>query len=132
MFAQKVKTGFLYLLILAAGSGVGYAGPRLVAALKPAYGTGDFSSYFPDAHTKVVLYGTATCPYCTQARAHLRARKIPFADLDVDTSEKGRRDFARLGGKGVPLILVGERRMAGFNKAALDAALAEIGHPASP
>jgi glutaredoxin len=122
MFARKLKTRLLGLLILAAGSGAVYAAPARGAAPKPAYSTVD----------RVVLYGTATCPYCAQARAHLRAKNIPFADVDLDTSAKGRREFARLGGKGVPLILVGESRVIGFDQEALDAALAKTGQRASP
>lgn len=129
MLAKQVKTGLTYLLILAGGLGIGWAGPQLVKAFKPGYSEGDFSAYFPDAKTNVVLYGTATCPYCAQARAYLRERNIPFADVDVNTSSKGQRDFAELGARVVPVILVGERRLTGFNRRQIDAALAEAGHP---
>ena len=41
--------------------------------------------------------------------------KISFSEYDVETSAKGKADFARMKGQGVPIILVGEKRMNGFN-----------------
>jgi hypothetical protein len=38
-----------------------------------------------------------------------------FSEYDVDKSSKGKRDFKKLGGKGVPVILVGKQRMNGFS-----------------
>jgi hypothetical protein len=60
----------------------------------------------------------------------LREQNIPFADLDVAHSDKGKKDFAALNGDKVPLILVGGRRLVGFNKPVLEAALAKAGIPA--
>jgi mycoredoxin len=127
MNKQHLKSFFLYALILAAGLGVGMGAPRLLQVLKPAYTEGNNSAYFPDAQTQVVLYGTPTCPHCANARAYLRAHHIAYADFDVQGNEKAMRDFTQLGGTGVPLLLVGERRMTGFNPAVLEAALKHIG-----
>lgn len=129
MLANRLKSGMTYVLILAAGLGIGLAVPQLVKVFKPAYSTGDYSAYYPDAKTRVVVYGTETCPYCIQARAYLRERAIPFIDRDVDNSDQGRRDFAVLGKRAVPVILVGDRLLTGFNKKHLDAALATAGYP---
>lgn len=130
MFAKKLKSLLIYSLILALGLGAGYMVPRMAKWLTPAYTEGNFAAYFPDAKTNVVVYGTETCPFCAQARAYLRERNIPFADIDVAKSAKGKQDFSELKGDKVPLILVGGRRLVGFNKAALEAALAKAGHPA--
>lgn len=129
MLANKFKSGLTYALILAAGLGIGLIAPQLFKAFKPAYHTGDYSAYYPDANIRVVVYGTETCPYCIQARAYLRERAIPFIDRDVDNSDQGQRDFAVLGKRVVPVILVGDRLLTGFNKKHLDAALAKVGHP---
>ncbi|WP_123071313.1 glutaredoxin family protein [Massilia aurea] len=128
MLANKFKSGLTYALILVAGLGIGLATPQLFKAFKPAYSTGDYSAYYPDANTRVVLYGTETCPYCIQARAYLRERAIPFIDRNVDSSDQGRRDFASLGKQAVPVILVGDRLLTGFNKKHLDAALDQVGY----
>lgn len=126
MLLKATKNVLVYGLILVAGLALGHYTPQLIRMLTPNYSEGDFSEYYPDAKVKVALYGTETCPYCVQARKYLRERKIDFVDFDINNSEKGRRDFSALGGKGVPLILIGNRQMSGFNQAAIDAALGKI------
>ena len=126
MLLNATRNFLVYGLILAAGLTVGRYLPQLVRMVTPNYQQGNFDAYYPDARTRVVVYGTATCPYCIRTRAYLTERQIPFVDLDVVKSEKGKREFATLGGKGVPLILIGDRQMTGFDQAAIDAALEKM------
>lgn len=37
------------------------------------------------------------------------------SELDIEKSGKVRKDYDRLGARGVPLILVGNKRMNGFS-----------------
>lgn len=126
MLLKATKNLLAYGLILVIGLALGHYAPQVVRMLTPDYSEGNFSAYYPDERVKVVLYGTETCPYCIQARKYLRTRQVAFVDLDIANSEKGRRDFSALGGTGVPLILIGNRQMTGFNRAAIDAALGKI------
>ncbi len=64
---------------------------------------------------RVVMYSAEWCGVCKQARRYFRDHRVPFREYDVETSDKGRRDYSRLGGRGVPLILVGDQRMSGFS-----------------
>ena len=64
---------------------------------------------------KVVMYSTQSCGVCKKAKAYFRSKRIPFSEYDVQTSSKGRRDYKRLNGRGVPIILVGNARMNGFS-----------------
>jgi len=64
---------------------------------------------------EVVMYGASWCGVCKRAEAWFHQQGIPFKEYDVETSAIGRREFRRLGGTGVPIILVGERRMNGFD-----------------
>ncbi|EKU81648.1 MULTISPECIES: glutaredoxin family protein [Massilia] len=132
MPAKRVKTILSYVLILAAGLGIGSSVPYVVNLLKPAYATGDYSAYYPDKQSNVVLYGTSSCTYCIQARAYLRERNIAFIDRNISDSDQSYRELAQLGGKGVPVILVGERMLTGFNQSHLEAALAAAGRIARP
>lgn len=70
----------------------------------------------------VTLYSTAWCGYCTKARNYFRRQNIPFREYDVEKSRKGQRDYARFGAAGVPVILVGDRRLQGFSVAAFESA----------
>src|SRR5688572_7686413 len=63
---------------------------------------------------KVVMYSTTWCTVCQQARNYLVQHRIPFTEVDVEKSEAGREEFQRLGGRSVPIILVGNQRMDGF------------------
>jgi len=63
----------------------------------------------------VVMYSAVWCGVCKRARHYFKANKIPFSEYDVETSAKGKSDFARLKGRGVPIILIGKRRMNGFD-----------------
>lgn len=45
----------------------------------------------------------------------LKFRLSLMVEYDVEKSSKGKRDFKRLGGTGVPIILVGQKRLNGFS-----------------
>ena len=70
---------------------------------------------------KVVIYSTAWCGACRKAKSYFRQKSIPFKEYDVEKSTKGRRDYKRLNGRGVPIILVGKQRMNGFSPGRFDA-----------
>lgn len=74
-----------------------------------------FKSDRPSKGKSVVMYSTTWCGFCRKARNYLKKNKIPFAEYDVENSEKGRRDYKKLNGKGVPILLIGDKRMNGFN-----------------
>lgn len=67
------------------------------------------------ASKKVVMYSTEWCGYCKQAARHFRKNNIAFVEHDIEKSSNAANDFKKLGGKGVPLILVGKKKMSGFN-----------------
>ncbi len=73
----------------------------------------------------VVLYSASWCKYCKRARAYFVSHGIPFTEYDVENSAKGRRDYQRLHGHGVPIILVGNHRMNGFSAATFQRLYAE-------
>lgn len=64
----------------------------------------------------VIMYATSWCGYCKKAREYFKANHIHYTEYDIETSEKGKRQYQKLNGKGVPVILVGESRMNGFSE----------------
>ena len=72
------------------------------------------------ANRQVTIYTTEWCGVCTQAKQHFKANNIPFRAYDVEKSPKGRRDYRKLNGTGVPIILVGKQRMNGFSPKRFD------------
>ncbi|MCU7915989.1 MAG: DUF4124 domain-containing protein [Candidatus Thiodiazotropha sp. (ex Gloverina cf. vestifex)] len=69
---------------------------------------------------QVVIYSTTWCGACRKAKSYFKQKSIPYKEYDVEKSTKGRRDYARLKGKGVPIILVGKQRMNGFSASGFD------------
>lgn len=124
---KHLKTAFSYLLIIAAGIAIGSLAPRVPQWLKGDYTEGNYAAYFPDPSIKVVMYGTSTCPFCAKARDYLRERGVAFADYDIQESAAAREAFGKLDGKGVPLILIGDRRIEGFAPPVYDEALEHAG-----
>lgn len=78
---------------------------------------------------EIILYSTQRCGYCRQAKAFLAGHKLPFKEYDVETTSRGRADYRKLKGRGVPIILVGEQRMNGYSKEGLTALLRNAGYP---
>ena len=64
----------------------------------------------------VKMYATDWCPYCKQARAYFARNGIPYAELDIEKSETAKAEHKRIGGRGIPVILVGSERMNGFSE----------------
>jgi len=72
----------------------------------------------------VVMYATSWCPYCAKARAYFGRKGIAYTEYDVEKSPTANAEFKRLGGRGVPLILVGREKMSGFSEEGFDTLLA--------
>ncbi len=80
------------------------------------------ASFTPDTRRgKVVMYSTTWCGYCKKARRYFKAKGIPFVEYDTETTSKGREDYKALNGTGVPIILVGKKRMNGFSPSGFEA-----------
>lgn len=87
-------------------------------------GAGQPSQAQPAAAVPVVMYATEWCPYCAKARAYFKRTNTAYVEHDIEKSADARTEFKRLGGRGVPLILVGSQKMAGFSELAFESAYA--------
>jgi len=72
------------------------------------------------ASKSVVMYSTSWCGYCKKARQHFKRNNIPFQEHDIEKSKKAAKEYKRLKGRGVPVILIGKRRMNGFRAETFD------------
>ena len=64
---------------------------------------------------KVIMYSTSWCKYCKKARRYFKANGIRYVEYDIEKDQAAKQAFDKLGGKGIPLILVGKTKMTGFN-----------------
>ncbi len=76
---------------------------------------------------QVTMFTTSWCGYCKRARAYLNKMGIPFVEYDVERDEIGKREYKKLNGRGVPVILVGNQRMNGFSAPSLEKLLRNAG-----
>lgn len=74
---------------------------------------------------KVVIYSTPTCPICKRAKAYLTEKDVSYQDIDVAASSETAREMIKKSGQmGVPVIIVDDEMLIGFNQAKLDELLA--------
>ena len=88
---------------------------------------GNYATHYQATNSRVVVYGTQDCPYCIQARDFLRLRGIPFADARVDNDVAARARLQSLNLESVPVLLIGDQLIRGFNANAIDASLRRAG-----
>ena len=66
---------------------------------------------------KVLIFTTPTCSYCTLAKRYFKENKIRFREIDVSKNESAARDIQRKTGQtGVPVIMINNRPIVGFDK----------------
>jgi glutaredoxin-like YruB-family protein len=69
---------------------------------------------------QVVMYSTEWCGYCKKARNYFKQKGIPFVEYDIEKNARAKRQYDAMGARGVPVILVGKRRMNGFSPERFD------------
>ena len=72
---------------------------------------------------EVIMYAVPGCGYCRQARRYFEDHGIDYVEYNIDKSSRRMKEFRRLGGRGTPLILIGDKKIRGFNPRAIKAAL---------
>ncbi|GBD91149.1 glutaredoxin-3 [bacterium BMS3Abin04] len=66
---------------------------------------------------KVIIFTTPTCSFCNTAKRYFREKKIRFKDIDVSRDRRAAMDMQRrTGSTGVPVILINNRPIVGFDK----------------
>ena len=66
---------------------------------------------------KVIVFSTPTCSFCNAAKRYFREKNIRFTDVDVSKDPNAARDMQRRTGQmGVPVILINNRPIVGFDK----------------
>lgn len=64
---------------------------------------------------KVILFATQWCGFCKKERAFLRKHNIDFEEINTETPE-GSKQFKAIGGIGVPVTLIDDQRVNGYDE----------------
>lgn len=76
---------------------------------------------------KVVLYTTLHCPHCQHAKRWFHKNNIPFLDFNVGKPGKIQKQFFQMGARSVPLIVIGDQQLNGFDPQQLKSVLFAAG-----
>ncbi len=66
---------------------------------------------------KVTIYSTPSCHFCHMAKDFFKEKNVEFEDLNVaEDQEKRKEMITKSGQMGVPVIVIGNNIVVGFNK----------------
>lgn len=68
----------------------------------------------------VEMYVTDWCGYCKKAQSYLKSKGIPYVAYNIEQDSAARQKYQALGGRGVPLIIIGSNQMSGFSPETLE------------
>ena len=72
-------------------------------------------------HPKVIIFTSPYCSWCKKVKSYLQQQRIRFTEVDVTKNSSAARDIVRkTGQQGVPVTLINNRPVIGFDKVKLD------------
>ncbi|MFH0731657.1 MAG: glutaredoxin family protein [Candidatus Omnitrophota bacterium] len=73
---------------------------------------------------KVTVYSTPTCPYCIKVKQFLKENNVVFEEIDVSADPaKVEEMINKTGQMGVPVVLIDDEAIVGFDPQAISSAL---------
>jgi len=67
------------------------------------------------------VFSTPTCGWCRRLKSYLKEKGFRYRDVDVSKDPKAAQDVVRKTGQmGVPVTLINNRPVVGFNKQEID------------
>jgi glutaredoxin len=74
----------------------------------------------------VIMLGAWWCPYCRQARRYLEDNEISYCEYDMERSDEGKRLYNQVNGQAIPILLIGDYQINGFNERSIEKALERL------
>jgi glutaredoxin len=117
MSGRKKKGLFVVILLL--------AGFIIVNRSEPVE-TIDCTPEIIASKPDVIMLGAWWCSYCYQAKKYFQRNNIHYCEYDMESSLIGKRLYQEHGGGAVPILLIGDYQLSGFNEQQVEAALSLI------
>lgn len=74
--------------------------------------------------SKVLIYTTPTCHYCGEVKAFLKSKNVSYDEFNVATDLEKRKEMVDKSGQlGVPVTMIDDKIIIGYDEAALKDAL---------
>ncbi len=77
------------------------------------------------AEKDIRIYSTPACPWCKKVKDYLKSKNVQFTDYNVAEDREKLQEMVQLTGqRGVPVIVIGDEVIIGFNQPKIDLAIA--------
>ena len=73
----------------------------------------------------VKVYSSNTCPHCVTAKKYLDEKGVEYEERNVQTDPEARKELMAMGHMGVPVIIIGEDEIVGFDQGKIDELLSK-------
>jgi glutaredoxin len=98
------------------------------ASAPPELITGDYKKYFTNSKIRIKLFGENNCIFCNRLKEFLDRNEIDYIYANVKENANLMKEFKELGGTGVPLTIVGNSLIQGFNEEVIKVELLKLGY----
>lgn len=68
----------------------------------------------------IMIYSSNTCSNCTAAKEYLKEKGLEYEEKNISTDPEAKKELISMGYMGVPVIMIGDETVLGFNKEKLD------------
>lgn len=73
---------------------------------------------------RIIVFSTPGCGWCRKMKSYLKEKGFRYRDIDISRDQKAAQDVQRKTGQtSVPVILINNRPIVGFNRKEIDRVL---------
>ncbi len=72
---------------------------------------------------KVIIYTSETCGYCHMAKEYFDEHGIAYEEKSVSEDANARKELMKMGYMSVPVIIIGDEKIVGFDKQKIESLL---------
>jgi glutaredoxin-like YruB-family protein len=73
-----------------------------------------------DKMKKIIIYSSSSCTNCTAAKEYIKEKGYDYEEKNVSIDKQAKKELIDLGYMGVPVIMIDDQVVVGFNKNKLD------------
>jgi len=89
------------------------------------------AKYDPRLHSgddEIVMLAASWCGYCQKLKSEFERAQVPYRELDVEDGGEGEKAYGALGGRGVPITVIGQAVVHGYDTDQLNELLQARGY----
>lgn len=69
---------------------------------------------------RVIIFTSSSCPWCNRVKQYLREKRFRFREVNVERDPEGARELRRRNIMGVPVVLINNHPIVGFDQVKID------------